>query len=203
MPIPDSIRMLALAASVVSGSALASAPDLNHPRDVYFGNLHVHTGWSFDGYSQGATTTPDQAYRWARGEVIDAGAGYKFQIKGKPLDWYAVSDHSEFLGVFQEMAKPENALSKLDISRRLTSGNRADAWGAYAEIFDCLNTNTCIPELTDTELAGSLWKQLIETTNKHNDPGEFTTSGTIVWIPGVRSQLRGRGVTPRTLCFGE
>jgi hypothetical protein len=182
------VRTIAIVASVACGSVLAASLGSNNPREVLFGNLHVHTGWSFDGYSQGATTTPDDAYRWARGEVIEAGAGYKFQIKGRPLDWYAVTDHAEFLGVFQEMANPESALSKLDISKRLTSGDRAEAWSAYAEIFDCLNSNTCAPELTDPELAGSLWGQLIETTNKHNVPGEFTTLVGFEWTSGPDSR---------------
>jgi len=59
------IRSAAIAVCVSCSGAMASMPESNTPRNVYFGNLHVHTGWSFDGYSQGATTTPDQAYRWA------------------------------------------------------------------------------------------------------------------------------------------
>ena len=34
---------------------------VNPLRDVYFGNLHVHTQWSFDAYINGAIATPDDA----------------------------------------------------------------------------------------------------------------------------------------------
>jgi len=44
----------------------------NSLRDAYFGNLHVHTAWSFDGYINGAFTDPDDAYRRAKGESIRA-----------------------------------------------------------------------------------------------------------------------------------
>lgn len=102
--------------------------------DVFFGNLHVHTNWSFDGYTNGAITGPDDAYRWAKGEAIPGGGGGP-DIKIKvPLDWYVVSDHAEYLGVFKEMGNPDSLLSKLDISKRVTSDDPAVSFAAYGEV---------------------------------------------------------------------
>ena len=40
----------------------------NNPlRDAYFGDLHVHTAYSLDGFSLGALNTPDDAYNFAKG----------------------------------------------------------------------------------------------------------------------------------------
>ncbi|MEJ2585473.1 MAG: DUF3604 domain-containing protein [Robiginitalea sp.] len=44
---------------------------VNPDKDVYFGNLHVHTRWSFDAYINGAATDPEfdaseHAYYYAR-----------------------------------------------------------------------------------------------------------------------------------------
>ena len=39
------------------------APNLN--RNPYYGDLHVHTKYSFDAYVFGVTASPDDAYRYA------------------------------------------------------------------------------------------------------------------------------------------
>ena len=67
-----------------------------------FGDLHVHTSYSFDSYVSSQRNDPDAAYRYARGEVItlpdpDAEQTVKAQIQ-RPLDFAAVTDHAEFLG---------------------------------------------------------------------------------------------------------
>ena len=39
----------------------------NPLKNVYFGDLHVHTDQSFDSYIFGNRLTPDQSYQFARG----------------------------------------------------------------------------------------------------------------------------------------
>ena len=40
-------------------------------RHAYFGELHLHTSWSFDAYAfQNTVVDPDAAYRFAKGEAI-------------------------------------------------------------------------------------------------------------------------------------
>jgi hypothetical protein len=41
--------------------------DFNENKNVYFGDLHVHTKHSFDAFIFGTTNTPDDAYKYARG----------------------------------------------------------------------------------------------------------------------------------------
>ena len=48
-------------------TAAAAAPD----RHAYFGDLHLHTSYSFDAYILfGAKVTPEDAYRYAKGETV-------------------------------------------------------------------------------------------------------------------------------------
>ena len=67
-----------------------------------FGDLHVHTSYSFDSYVSSQRNDPAAAYRYAKGEAItlpdaDANQVIRAQIQ-RPLDFTAVTDHSEFLG---------------------------------------------------------------------------------------------------------
>ena len=42
-------------------------------RQAFFGDLHVHTKFSMDARSRGMLSSPDDAYRFARGESIGFG----------------------------------------------------------------------------------------------------------------------------------
>ncbi|MDG2459820.1 MAG: DUF3604 domain-containing protein [Luminiphilus sp.] len=71
-------------------------------RIALFGDLHVHTGLSFDAYISSIRLGPDDAYRYAKGEPLqlpgaDGKPGNTARID-RPLDFAAVTDHSEFLG---------------------------------------------------------------------------------------------------------
>jgi len=71
-------------------------------RRPLFGDLHVHTSYSFDSYVSSQRNDPWAAYRYAKGEPImlsdaDANQTLKAQIQ-RPLDFSSVTDHSEFLG---------------------------------------------------------------------------------------------------------
>jgi len=78
--------------------------DRNPRRNLYFGDLHVHTAFSFDSYAFEVRNTPRDAYRFARGESLalpplDAnGRGTQMLRLDRPLDFAAVTDHAEFLG---------------------------------------------------------------------------------------------------------
>jgi hypothetical protein len=69
-----------------------------------FGDLHVHTALSLDANTQGTLNTPDDAYRYAKGQSLylqpykaDGTSVRKSQLN-QPLDFAAVTDHAELLG---------------------------------------------------------------------------------------------------------
>ena len=86
--------------------------DHNPQRNLYFGDLHVHTTYSFDAHMFDVRTTPEEAYRFARGEPValpplDAdGNGTRTIQIDRPLDFAAVTDHAEFLGEVQTCSVP-------------------------------------------------------------------------------------------------
>ena len=48
----------------------------NPLRNAYFGDTHVHTTYSFDAFVFGTLATPDDAYRYAKGEAIKHPGGF-------------------------------------------------------------------------------------------------------------------------------
>ena len=91
--------------------------------NAYFGAVHVHTSYSFDAYTNGTLTSPAHAYQWAQGKAIPGGGGGPdLQLK-QPLDFYAVSDHAEWLGVFKLMEDPDSPLSKLPLAADITAAD--------------------------------------------------------------------------------
>jgi hypothetical protein len=84
----------AVTLALLAGSALAQSGKSAADRQALFGDLHLHTGFSVDAVILGGTTvTPDEAYRFARGEPV-AYLGGTIQRR-EPLDFMAVTDHSE------------------------------------------------------------------------------------------------------------
>src|SRR5262245_26672953 len=161
--------------------AAAESVPKNPLKDVYFGNFHVHTMYSFDAITIGCVTGPDDAYRWAKGETIAGGGGGPDHTIKKPLDWYTVSDHAEYLGVFSKMTDPTSPLSQLDIAKKVTSKDPAVAVAAYTEALNGISTRKADPNLSDPAIGRTIWQEVVATANKHYQPGKFTTFPGFEW----------------------
>ena len=103
-------------------------PQPNPERNAYFGDLHVHTAYSFDAYVFGITNTPDDAYRYAKGEALPYPSGFEMQLR-QPLDFYAVTDHAMFLGLVKAAADTSSEFSRYEVARPLHDINAPDNMG--------------------------------------------------------------------------
>ena len=107
----------------------ASCADHNPLRNVYFGDLHVHTAYSFDAYLWDTRTTPSQAYRFARGEALllppfdAAGHGTREVQLDRPLDFAAVTDHSEFIGEIETCTTPGSPTYDAPTCQQIRAGS--------------------------------------------------------------------------------
>ena len=102
--------------------------DGTQERNVYYGDLHVHTAYSFDGYAFGTLATPYDAYRFAKGEAIKNPAGFDMQLT-RPMDFYAVTDHAVFLGLLKAAADKTSAFSKNEFSEPFHDLNAPENFG--------------------------------------------------------------------------
>ncbi|MEE8312203.1 MAG: DUF3604 domain-containing protein [Candidatus Binatia bacterium] len=84
-------------------------------RRPFFGDLHVHTAYSFDAWAQGTRNMPRDAYRFARGDALGIqpygpdGKPIRTVRLRRPLDFAMVSDHAEMLGETQLCQTPGTA----------------------------------------------------------------------------------------------
>ncbi len=157
-------------------------------RKAYFGDLHVHTTYSFDGYAFGTLATPYDAYRFAKGEAIANPAGFNMQLS-RPMDFYAVTDHAMFLGLVKAAADTSTAFSKNEFSEPYHDLNAPENMGAgLFSILNRLSTfSTFLPNAIGQIASGDLdreevldvvrsaWSDSIDAADQFNDPGRFTT----------------------------
>ena len=165
------------AAASPAQSSGANRPAPNPLRNAYFGDLHVHTNFSYDAFLNGTRATPDDAYRYARGEPLTHPAGFEIRLDA-PLDFYAVTDHASFLGMLPAMMDPEQAVSAHPASEMVTairSGalTGADRREAYREIR--AHTLGHREGLLDLGVVRSTWRETVAAAERHYEPGRFTT----------------------------
>ncbi len=158
----------AVLAAALSASAIAE-PGKGADRKALFGELHIHTQWSFDAYSQ--SVTPDDAYEFAKGMRKKYSNGQTYQIS-RPLDFMATTDHGIFLGVLARMADPTHPLSKLPIAEKVTSGKGIEA---FVEMVTALRSGNPIKDTDTPETQQEVWDYVVASANRHYDPGTFTT----------------------------
>jgi hypothetical protein len=155
-------------------------PAPNPDNDVYFGDVHVHTGWSFDAFTNGSKTTPMDAYAWAQGKSITGSGGPEMQIE-TPLDFYMVADHAEYMGVFNQMSNPDSPLSKTELAKGVTSPDPNVRLQAFASVLRDMSAGKSDPQLSDPTLARSVWAEIIKAADANYAPGKFTTFAGFEW----------------------
>ncbi len=113
--------------AIIGTSAALSVPAVfaGDERQLLWGDTHLHSSYSADAFIAGNhSADPDVAYRFAKGEpVVHPYARNRVQIN-KPLDFLAVADHAEYLGVLPPVLtgnfeQPEASLFERIKSRAL------------------------------------------------------------------------------------
>ena len=161
----------------------------NPERNLYWGDLHIHTSYSTDAYISGVKATPNDAYTFVKGGEIKHAGGYGIRMS-RPLDFAAVTDHSEYIGVLRA-TDPDLPLKKRGLRERLLKDGRISNTLLMAQTmlgFDL--ENALVPGWKDFSRAA--WRDIVATAEKHNDPGRFTAFIGYEWssMPGERNLHR-------------
>ncbi|EGJ34149.1 hypothetical protein LYNGBM3L_23650 [Moorena producens 3L] len=163
-------------------SPYAGRPDEyqpSHPQQVFWGDTHLHTIYSFDAGAGGTTLTPEDSYRFARGEEVTTDGGQPVQLS-RPLDFLVVTDHTDQLGSFQQFVDdpPQDCGDDQqqidDWHEAIEEGGEA-ATNAATEIVSAFAQGT-VPEcmFQSPEEFGAAWEDEVDWAEEFNDPHKFT-----------------------------
>ncbi len=156
------------------GAAGGAAEDPNPNRNAYFGDLHVHTRYSFDAFIFGTTTDPNDAYEFARGGTIRHPAGFDLKLD-RPLDFQAVTDHGMYLGMLPAMTEEGSAAYGHPVAADLRAAVDADERRAiFVDMGPYLSARSGEDEHLDMDVVRGAWSKIVEAAEAHNDPGNFT-----------------------------
>lgn len=176
-PIPKPYYCCHLATTVGLAALLASATQAQ--TNLYWGDLHIHTNYSLDAYGvRNTRITPDMAYRFARGipihhDVLDT----KVQID-RPLDFLAVTDHSDNLGVDLQVVNRDELLAATPWGRRLIESVTPEKpWAGLLGFRRSLGPDgdAMMKEVTTLDLRRSAWAEEVDAAEANYLPGTFTT----------------------------
>ena len=87
----------------------------NPLNNVYFGEQHLHSVNSPDAFAMGTRNTPDDAFRFCKGEAIKKNTTGERVQKQTPYDWCALTDHAEYLGIMPLLLEKDNPLQNTEI----------------------------------------------------------------------------------------
>ncbi len=171
---------------VMPPDTINANPASNANRNAYFGDLHVHTNYSFDAFAFGTVASPYDAYRFAKGEAIKHPSGFDVQLNA-PLDFYAVTDHAMFLGAVKAAADTSTVFSRQDHVQGLHNLNapenqnfesvpqRITAFSTFLpDTLAKVASGSIDPDLVN-QIAKDAWTDTIRAAEAFNDPGDFTT----------------------------
>ncbi|MHC4421747.1 MAG: DUF3604 domain-containing protein, partial [Planctomycetota bacterium] len=151
----------------------------NFPTQVYWGDTHLHTGMSMDAGAFGARLSPEDAYRFARGEELTSSTGLKVKLS-RPLDFLVVADHSDNMGFFPRLYAGDRQMLADPTGKRwydLVQAGGQKGVQAATEIIVAFSQGTfpeALQSLPGDAAYRSAWETAIDAAEKYNDPGRFT-----------------------------
>jgi hypothetical protein len=199
--------------SIVSWSGFAEdsySPDRDqsHPVTVYWGDTHLHSNLSVDASGFGNDRlTPDDAYRFAKGEPVRAHNGQEARLR-RPLDFLVVADHAVNIGVLPRIFAKDPLILKTEVGKRwaellkeipvrnIGEALTAETTEAYREAQSSLyggrkfyTKSWTTDYVADEAFRQSVWDEVCANAERHNDPGVFTAFIGYEWTPATRDPL--------------
>jgi hypothetical protein len=156
---------------------------LTYPSHVYWGDQHLHTAWSADAGMSGATLTPRDALRFARGEEVTSNTGQPVRLS-RPLDWIAVTDHSDGAGIITELKAGNPELMADPTLKRwhdMMEAGGEEAAKATMELIKAQSNKALPAPVMDPRFAKSVWQENNKIMEEFNDPGRFTALIAYEW----------------------
>ncbi len=166
------------------------------PRNVYWGDTHVHSSWSVDAGNMGNLRIgPNEAFRFARGETLTAHNGQKLRLK-RPLDFLLLSDHAAYLGVLPRLDAGDALARSTEAGERWYQlRQKGEMLAVFLEFADSFLRGVDI--IANERLERAVWQDVIENAERHNEPGLFTAFIGYEWTSSAKGENLHRNVVFR------
>ncbi len=164
------------------GKTYSPYAERSFPSRVFWGETHLHTGVSLDAGLWGNTLGHADAYRFARGEEVTSSTGLPAKL-GRPLDWLAVTDHSDMMGLATGIQEGAPNILAVPKGREWATAFQEGGSAANEAALDLISSFTqgTFPEKLMEDYSpgsavyNSLWDDITETADQFYEPGRFTT----------------------------
>ncbi len=124
----------------------------------------------------GTTLSPEDAFRFARGEEVISTSGQPAQLS-RPLDWMAITDHSDGMGVISLIREGDPEMMSDPTLKRwhdmMNEGGESAA-AAMMELIAAQSNKKLPPLVMDPKFAKSAWERTTAIAEKYNEPGQFS-----------------------------
>jgi hypothetical protein len=186
------------------GTTFSPYAQRNFPSRVYWGETHLHTGLSLDAGLFGNTLGPEDAYRFARGEEIVSSTGLPAKL-GRPLDWLAVTDHSDAMGLATDIQRGAPNILAVPKGKEWHEGFKKGGQAAGEAAFDLIThfAQMKLPEqiLKDyapgSRVTNNVWDRIVDAAEQYNEPGRFSTLIGFEWTSVPKGNNLHRNVILR------
>ncbi len=169
-------------------------PPANPFKNAYFGETHLHTAYSLDADLFGTKIDPRMAYRFAMGEEVWLPESKVYQRLRVPLDFAAVTDHAEGLGLLGQCNNPDSegyhSLSCYGMRFRLKLMFKFLVGGAKQEGQEKGRYSAAVcgeDGARCKSAAKGLWQDIQQAANDYYQPGKFTTFIGFEYSPTLNS----------------
>ena len=186
---------------VYKGKAYSPYAKRTFPERPLWGDHHLHTSLSMDAGGFGNRVGLRDAYRIARGEEIVASSGQPVRLS-RPLDWLAITDHSDGMGLINDILDASPLVTRFEQGARWSKGFNAGGQKAVDSTIDLITTfsqGKMDPEMFAQYSPGArryatIWDNIIDTAEEFNDPGRFTAFIGFEWTSLVKGANLHRNV---------
>ena len=202
-----SVGLMSLA--VAASDSYSPNPDSDRTQ-LYWGDLHLHTSNSADAYTMGSRITPETAYRFARGEVVQAGNGMSVRPRYRH-DFLAISDHAEYLSVYRLLDAEDSRLKGWALGDDWLKLLRSDRMGELTMAFSDAFQNPTPEKMTPPAVVSAAWQDAVATADRHNKPHLFTAFPAYEWTSTISGDnlhrvvlyREGRGYADKIVPFSS
>jgi hypothetical protein len=161
-----------------------SCDDFDPAMRVLWGETHVHTRLSLDAFWFNSLASPREAYQFAKGGTIgvaceDRTVACDQRQLDRPLDFAAVTDHAEFLGLFDDQCRRDDPAASCGAVEDFILDNIE----AFLAGSNPVNPELLLALFPNRAPSSDTWKTIIDDAEAENEPCSFTTFAAYEFTP--------------------